>query len=210
VYKFRRTSSGNNVCHLDTYPRICAKYVELPRVPHFYSRRVASVLTLCDRMRGGSEGKRNVHSRPRSVGGGRSSRYEERRAAQHGGRSSSSSSYAPEWSDATAIAVMQQLQEGRRAAGERISAHVRRVLGSRASINALVAATKLVAHMVYTWAVAIQYMPFVRSVMSVYIILKINCKLQNMLIAYRKRSPSNAFFVTVRMSRISPTIESQH
>jgi hypothetical protein len=115
-------------------------------MPHLYSRSVASVLTLCDRMRGGSAGKRNAHSRPRSVGGGRSSRYEERRAAQHGGRSSSSSSYAPEWSDAAAIAVMQQLQEGRRAAGERISAHVRRVLRSRASVNAVVAATKLVAH----------------------------------------------------------------
>ena len=97
------------------------------RMPHFYSRSVASALTLCDWMRGGSAGKRNAHSRPRSVGGGRSPRYEERRAAQHGGRSSSSSSYAPEWSDAAAIAVMQQLQEGRRAAGERISAHVRRV-----------------------------------------------------------------------------------
>ena len=109
-------------------------------MPHSYA------LTLCGRMRGSSAGKRNVHSRPRTVGGGRSSRYEERRAAQHGGRSSSSSSYAPEWSDAAAIAVMQQLQEGRRAAGERISAHVRRVLGSRVSINAVVAATKLVAH----------------------------------------------------------------
>ena len=104
------------------------------------------MLALCDRMRGGSAGKRNAYSRPRSVGGGRSSRYEERRAAQHGGRSSSSSSYAPEWSDAAAISVMQQLQEGRRAAGERISAHVRRVLRSRASVNAVVAATKLVAH----------------------------------------------------------------
>ena len=112
-------------------------------MPHLYSRSVASVLTSCDRMRGGSAGKRNAHSRPRSVGGGRSSRYEERRAAQ---RSSSSSSYAPEWSDAAAIAVMQQLQDGRRAAGERISAHVRRLLRSRASVNAVVAATKLVAH----------------------------------------------------------------
>ena len=41
-------------------------------------------------------------------------------------------------------------------------------------------------YMVYTWAVAIQYMSFVRAVMSVYIILK--CKY-----AYRKRSPSNVF-----------------
>ena len=87
VYTFRITSSGKNFATLThTYPRMCAKYVELSRIPHFYSvlpvsRSVASVLTLCDRMRGGSAGKRNVHSRPRSVGGGRSSRYEERRAA---------------------------------------------------------------------------------------------------------------------------------
>jgi hypothetical protein len=38
-------------------------------------------------------------------------------------------------------------------------------------------------HMVYTWAVAIQNMSFVRAVMSVYIILK--CKY-----AYRKHGPS--------------------
>ena len=39
-------------------------------------------------------------------------------------------------------------------------------------------------YMVYIWAAAIQYVSFVRAVMSVYIILKIKCKLQNMLIAY--------------------------
>ena len=54
VYKFRRTSGGKNVATSDTYPRIRAKYVEFPRIPHFYSRSVASALTLCDRMRGGS------------------------------------------------------------------------------------------------------------------------------------------------------------
>ena len=51
-------------------------------------------------------GGRNKHSRPRAVGGGRSTRYEKRRTVRGGGRA-----YAPEWSDAAAAAVMQALQE---------------------------------------------------------------------------------------------------
>ena len=49
--------------------------------------------------------RRNRASGPRAVGGGRSPRYEQRRAARE-----SRAKYAPEWSDAAAAAVLEQLE----------------------------------------------------------------------------------------------------
>ena len=52
-------------------------------------------------------GKRNAHSRPRAVGGGRSEKYARRRDAR-----GSQTQYAAEWSDAAAAAVLEHLKAG--------------------------------------------------------------------------------------------------
>ena len=67
-------------------------------------------------------GRRNAHSRPRAVGGGRSEKYTRRRDA-HG----SQTQYAAEWSDAAAAAVLEHLRAGCKD-GESLLEHSAQVL----------------------------------------------------------------------------------
>ena len=67
--------------------------------------------------------KRNTHSSPRAVGGGRSKRYGSRRAAR-----ASERAYAAEWSDAAAHAVLDQIHTDTIAAGTRITAYTMELL----------------------------------------------------------------------------------
>ena len=83
------------------------------------------------------QAKRNAHSTPRAVGGGRSPRYAKRRAARP-----ASMQYAPEWSDAAAAAVLKALQM----AGDRkVRASALRVLESPRELEAFVAHLPLTA-----------------------------------------------------------------
>ena len=72
-------------------------------------------------------GKRNAHSRPRAVGGGRSEKYARRRDAR-----GSQAQYAAEWSDASAAAVLENLKAGC-TSGESLLEHTRKVLGESCS-----------------------------------------------------------------------------
>ena len=86
-------------------------------------------------------GKMSLGATPRRVGGGRSDRHDARHASQ--GRSCT---YAPEWSDAAARAVLTALHICARAAGTGIVAQVKRVLGDDAEVERLAKGLKLSEH----------------------------------------------------------------
>ena len=86
-------------------------------------------------------GKMSLGATPRRVGGGRSDRHDARNASQ--GRSCT---YAPEWSDAAARAVLTALHMCARAAGTGIVAQVKRVLGDDAEVERLAKGLKLSEH----------------------------------------------------------------
>ena len=86
-------------------------------------------------------GKLSLGAAPRRVGGGRSDRHDARNVSQ--GRSCT---YAPEWSDAAALAVLTALHSCARAAGTGIVAQVKRVLGDDAEVERLAKGLKLSEH----------------------------------------------------------------
>ena len=67
---------------------------------------------------------RNAHGAPRSVVGGRSDRYESRRRARRVARA-----YAPEWGDASAVAVLQLLKDQSAVAGLGLGLYTASVMG---------------------------------------------------------------------------------
>ena len=82
-------------------------------------------------------GPRNKASEPRAVGGGRSPRYDGRRAARGATRG-----YASEWGDASAHAVLQQLKDESKAAGEHLQQYTGWVLGASDRVHAFVSRLK--------------------------------------------------------------------